>query len=232
MTKRNLGVAADHLRFSHALTALTEHSESTYAVDTNDVPLLNEGIKSTAKHLGVCQSLLEDEAHAWDDGMLEDLKKQRDTLVSVRDMFERQDRYAKDNIPQLERRIQSNENKLAGLMGRPEGAPVKPGEQEKLEQAVRAVSGASSSTADAIADFDRTNNRLWTSTLAESSSRSVSVMSLSSSSNRSTMSVGCIKIGARNGSSTQSCRLTIGERLVKRSRICRLGSSVAQNRLL
>ena len=119
--------------------AVTETSSSTYATDTNDVPLLNEGISSTAKHLTTSQSLLEDEAHAWDEGVLEDFKKQRDTLVSVRDMFDRRDRYAKDNIPYLERRIESNENKLAGLMGRPEGSGGKPGEREKLEQAVRSV---------------------------------------------------------------------------------------------
>lgn len=140
MSKRNQGMSADQLRFSHALTALTETSENTYAVDTNDVPLLNEGIRATAKHLATGQSLLEDESRAWDEGVLEDLKKQRDALVSVRDMFDRRDRYAKNNIPQLERRIESNENKLAGLMRRPESVPVKPGEQEKLEQAVRAVS--------------------------------------------------------------------------------------------
>lgn len=125
--------------------ALTENSSSTYATDTNDVPSLNAGIGSTAKHLTTSQSLLEDESQAWDQGVLEDFKKQRDTLVSVRDMFDRRDRYAKDNIPQLERRIESNENKLAGLMGRPEGTAARPGEQEKLEQAVRAVILPSSS---------------------------------------------------------------------------------------
>ncbi|KAI4214231.1 MAG: hypothetical protein LQ351_003316 [Letrouitia transgressa] len=136
LTKRNQGIAADYLRFSQALISLTENSRDTYAMDTNDVPLLNEGISSTAKHLGTSQSLLEDESRAWDEGVLEDLKKQRDTLVAVRDMFDRRDRYARDNIPQLERRIENNEHKLAGLMGRPEGG--KPGEREKLEQAVRA----------------------------------------------------------------------------------------------
>lgn len=135
--KRNLGVATDYLRFSQALINLTETSQTTYATDTNDVPLLNEGITSTAKHLTTSQSLLEDESRAWDQGVMEDFKKQRDTLVSIREMFERQDRYAKDNIPQLERRIESNENKLAGLMA---GAGGKPGEQEKLEHAVRTVS--------------------------------------------------------------------------------------------
>ena len=140
LVKRNQGIAADCLRFSHALMTVTETTQSTYATDTNDVPLLNEGVSSTAKHLKTSQNLLEDEARAWDEGVLEDFKKQRDTLVSTRDMFDRRDRYAKDNIPYLERRIESNENKLAGLMGRPEGVPAKPGEQEKLEQAVRAVS--------------------------------------------------------------------------------------------
>lgn len=140
LAKRNQGVAADYLRFSQALTSLTETSQSTYATDINDVPLLNEGINSTAKHLTTSQSLLEDEARAWDEGVLEDFKKQRDTLVSVRDIFDRRDRYAKDNISLLEKRIESNENKLAGLLGRPEGAAAKPGEQEKLEQALRAVS--------------------------------------------------------------------------------------------
>ncbi len=86
------------------------------------------------------QNLLEDEARAWDEGVLEDFKKQRDALVSLRDLFDRRDRYAKDNIPQLERRIENNEHKLTQLMSRPEGAAVKPGEQEKLEQAVKAVS--------------------------------------------------------------------------------------------
>ena len=143
LIKRNQGVAVDYLRFSQALLALTESSQSTYATDTNDVPLLNEGVSSTAKHLTTSQSLLEDEARAWDEGALEDFKRQRDTLVSMRDVFDRRDRYAKDNIPQLERRIEINENKLAGLMGRPEGAAAKPGEQEKLEQAVRAVSALS-----------------------------------------------------------------------------------------
>ncbi|KAL8812917.1 MAG: hypothetical protein Q9200_000656 [Gallowayella weberi] len=137
LMKRNQGIAIDYLRFSHALMDLTETSESTYATDTNDVPLLNEGIKSTAKHLTTSQTLLDDEARIWDEGVLEDFKKQRDTLVGVRDMFDRRDRYAKDNIPYLERRIESNEHKLQGLINRPPNAPVKPGEQEKLEQAVR-----------------------------------------------------------------------------------------------
>ena len=135
LAKRNEGLAADNLRFSLALQTLTESSADTYSMDTNDVPLLNEGINSTAKHLSTSQSLLEDEARAWDEGVLEDLKRQRDCLVGMRDMFDRRDRYARDNIPQLERRIEASENKLQQLRQKPQGN-VKPGEIEKVESSI------------------------------------------------------------------------------------------------
>ncbi|PYH96946.1 hypothetical protein BO71DRAFT_319699 [Aspergillus ellipticus CBS 707.79] len=135
LAKRNEGLAADHLRFSLALQSLTEVTRDTYAVDTNDVPLLNEGIKATARHLSASQSLLEDEARAWEEGMLEDLKRQRDCLVGVREMFDRRDRYARNNIPQLERRIENNERKLQELRARPQGG-AKPGEIEKVEESI------------------------------------------------------------------------------------------------
>lgn len=135
LTKRNEGVAAEYSRFSTALQTLTEASSDTYAIETNDVPLLNEGLNSTAKHLATSQALLEDEARAWDEGVLEDLKRQRDSLVSMRDLFDRRDRLARDNIPQLEKRIQGNETKLTGIRSKPEHLQ-KPGEAEKVEEAI------------------------------------------------------------------------------------------------
>lgn len=138
LVKRNEGMASENYRFSRALEACTEATNDTYAVDTNDVPMLNEGLNAAAKHLSSSQALLEDEARAWDEGVLEDMKRQRDCLVSVRDMFDRRDRYDKDNIPQLEKRIESNTRKLEGLRERTEG--VKPGEVEKVEDAIHRVS--------------------------------------------------------------------------------------------
>lgn len=135
LAKRNEGLAGEYLRLSQALQSVTECTADTYAVDQNDVPLLNEGVLATAKHLSTNKSLLEDEARAWDLGVLEDLKRQRDALVSMRDMFDRRDKYSKDNIPQLERRIANNESKLAGIRRKPE-SQVKPGEAEKVEDAI------------------------------------------------------------------------------------------------
>lgn len=57
----------------------------------------------------------------------------------MRDMFDRRDRYDKDNIPYLERRIQNNENKLLGIRAKPDGL-IKPGEIEKVTEAIIKVS--------------------------------------------------------------------------------------------
>ncbi|TVY43100.1 Sorting nexin [Lachnellula occidentalis] len=135
LAKRNEGLAADQSRLSLSLQSLTDVSKDTYSTDTDDVPLLNEGIHAMAKHVSNSQSLLEDEAKAWDQGVLEDLKRQRDALVSMRDMFDRRDRYDKDNIPYLERRIQSNETKLVAIRAKPSEL-IKPGEVEKVTDAI------------------------------------------------------------------------------------------------
>jgi sorting nexin-8 len=120
LARRNEGMASEYHRFSQALASLTETSQETYAVDTNDVPLLNE-------------------ARGWEEGVLEDFKRQRDTLVSVRDMFDRRDKYARDNIPALEKRIASNETKLQNIRNK-SAEQIKPGEAEKVEDAIFKVS--------------------------------------------------------------------------------------------
>jgi sorting nexin-8 len=57
----------------------------------------------------------------------------------MREMFDRRDRYDKDNIPYLEKRIQNNENKLIAIRAKPENL-IKPGEIEKVTEAIIKVS--------------------------------------------------------------------------------------------
>lgn len=139
LVKRSEGVAADHARIALSLTSMTEANADTYATDNNEVPLLNDGLVAMSRHLRTGQTLMEDEARAWDEGVLEDLKRQRDALVSMREMFDRRERLDKDNIPYLEKRIQNNETKLAALRAKPEGL-VKPGEIERVVEAIIKVS--------------------------------------------------------------------------------------------
>lgn len=145
LVKRSEGIAADHARIAVALTSMTETTADTYASDTNEVPLLNDGLVAMSRHLRTSQTLMEDESRAWDEGVLEDLKRQRDALVSVRDLFDRRERLDKDNIPFLERRIQNNETKLTTLRAKPEGL-VKPGEIERVVEAIIKVRPTRSSS--------------------------------------------------------------------------------------
>jgi sorting nexin-8 len=180
LCKRKEALAGEYGRLNLNLVTLTEVTADTYAIDTSDVSQLDNGIRGTAKHIDTSQSLLNDEARAWDEGVLEDVKTMRDALVSVRDMFDRRDRLAKDNIPQLEKKILANENKLQGI--RAKGDMAKPGEADKVVAAITAVSlhDPITSSICSLADNDdlnRTNNPLSLSTRAASSSRSVCEMS-------------------------------------------------------
>ncbi|KAF4119806.1 sorting nexin-8 [Geosmithia morbida] len=135
LVKRQEGIAADHGRIATLLGSLTGTSADTYATDTNEIPLLNDGLGAMSKHLRTCQALVEDESRGWDEGVLEDLKQQRDALVSAREMFDRRERLDKDSIPYLERRIQTNESKLANLRSKPEGT-IKAGEIERVAESI------------------------------------------------------------------------------------------------
>ncbi|KAI5807150.1 hypothetical protein EDC01DRAFT_638322 [Geopyxis carbonaria] len=137
LERRSEGMAADYNRFSTALHSLTDASEATYAVDTSDIPSMNDGLISVAKSLNTSRALLEDESKAWDAGVLEDLKRHRDTLVSMRELFERMDRLATNNIPQLTKRIAANEKKLQTLRTKPT-EQLKPGEIEKVQESIKA----------------------------------------------------------------------------------------------
>lgn len=139
LVKRNEGLSSELGRISQALTSLSNCTADTYAVDNSDVPALNAGLSSVSNHLDNAQGMLDDEARAWDEGVVEDFKRVRDCLVSVRDMFDRKERLDRDNIPQLEKRIKNNEEKLVAIRARPEGQG-KPGEAERVEEAIFKVS--------------------------------------------------------------------------------------------
>jgi sorting nexin-8 len=200
LTRRNEGMAAEYHRFSTALVSLTESSQETYAVDTNDVPLLNEGMNSTARHLDQSKQLLEDEARGWEEGVLEDFKRQRDTLVSMRDMFDRRDKYARDNIPALEKRIANNETKLQNIRNKPADL-IKPGEAEKVEDAIsKVIPKHTSQLIRWLANLmiDRTRNPSSSSMRGVSSSRSASEMNCYISKRVNTTLADCIRNGVKS----------------------------------
>ena len=120
MSKRQEGFASELSRFATALDSLTDVSEATYAVDTGDIPGLNEGLHCVERFLGNAQGLMVDEAKGWEEGLLEDLKRQRDGIVAMREMFDRRERMSGDQVPQLEKRITAAEKKIEIIKARPD----------------------------------------------------------------------------------------------------------------
>lgn len=88
-----------------------------------------------ARGLDLVSGVLGDESRAWDEGILEDLKRQRDVLVAMKEAFERRDRLAGDNIPALEKRITNAEVKIQTYRGRPD-AQTKVDQIAKLEEQI------------------------------------------------------------------------------------------------
>lgn len=219
LVKRAEGVAADHARIALSLAALVEISGETYSTDTNDVPLLNDGLTAMSKHLQTCQALMEDESKGWEEGVLEDLKRQRDSLVSVREMFDRRERLDKDNIPHLEKRIQANENKLQNLRAKPEGV-VKAGEIERIAENIIKVSPFLSMPSSPMLTVIRTSNPLSINITAPSLSRTASATNSSSSKKRFTTLVDGIKTGQASASSTQRCWPITGDDSWMNLRVC------------
>lgn len=64
--------------------------------------------------------VLADESRAYDEGILEDLKRQRDVLVAMKDTFDRRDRLAGDNVVSLEKRITNTEVKIQTIRSKPD----------------------------------------------------------------------------------------------------------------
>ncbi|RPA74751.1 hypothetical protein BJ508DRAFT_215102 [Ascobolus immersus RN42] len=133
LIKRNEGLSQDYHRLTILLNSLTDLSDATYAVDNNECPLLNDGLNTVATSYTQARQLLEEEARAWEEGVLEDLKRQRDALVGMRELFDRKDRLSADNRLTLEKRIQANTKKL----NTPRPQPMPEVERVKLEEAIK-----------------------------------------------------------------------------------------------
>ena len=91
-----------------------------------------------ARGLDLVSGVLGDESRAWDEGILEDLKRQRDVLVAMKEAFERRDRLAADNVPALEKRITNAEIKIQQYRGRPD-AETKVDAIAKLQEQIQKV---------------------------------------------------------------------------------------------
>ncbi|KAG9323171.1 hypothetical protein KVV02_001802 [Mortierella alpina] len=114
--KRTEATAADFMRYSLALNALADCERQCHVEDCFNCGQLSQGYSKIGSHICQASNVLEEQAKAMQRGMVEDLKRHRDVLVSVGELLERRDRSREGTmIGILQKRITSNEVKLGGL---------------------------------------------------------------------------------------------------------------------
>ena len=128
----------DYARYANFLRQLSEDTDLCPVADCADCPSIDNGLRSVARGLDLVSGVLGDESRAYDEGILEDLKRQRDVLVAMKETFERRDRLAGDNVPSLEKRITNAEVKIQSIQGKPD-APTKADQIAKLEEQIKNV---------------------------------------------------------------------------------------------
>jgi sorting nexin-8 len=112
--------SVDYARYANFLTQLSEDTDLCPVSSCADCPSIDNGLRSVARGLDLVSGVLGDESRAYDEGILEDLKRQRDVLVAMKETFDRRDRLAGDNVPSLEKRITNTEVKIQTIRSKPD----------------------------------------------------------------------------------------------------------------
>ncbi|QSL66094.1 hypothetical protein MERGE_000469 [Pneumocystis wakefieldiae] len=109
--------AEDMMLFAFCLNVLAGGNKPVLidGIINDSFSCINKGMSAVSKHFLTAQEFLEEEAKILSEGILEDLKSQRDNLIAIKNMFDRKDKLDINNISFLEKRINSNVNKLADL---------------------------------------------------------------------------------------------------------------------
>ncbi|KAF9301972.1 sorting nexin [Mortierella antarctica] len=139
--KRTEANAADYTRFSLALNALADCEKQCHVEECYSCGQLSQGYNKIGSHISQSSLLLEEQGIAIQQGMVEDLKRHRDLLVSLMELLQRRDRNNFFFLTQtLKKRIESNEIKLKNAQASVTSGPpdVNPGQFESMIEKVAA----------------------------------------------------------------------------------------------
>ncbi|KAI9469069.1 MAG: hypothetical protein EXX96DRAFT_512860 [Benjaminiella poitrasii] len=134
MIRRMHGQATDFSRYSIALNSLAEAELRYHAGECRNCQQVVRGYETVSKHMQTESSLLEDQVGHATDGVLENLKRFRDLLVSFRDLDERRSKLSVNQADVITKRVQANRTKVH----QNKGVPGLEAEVEKLEELIRA----------------------------------------------------------------------------------------------
>lgn len=96
--------------------ALADCEKQCHIDDCYNCKQLSQAYGKIGTHISQASTLMDIQARAAQQGMVESLKRHRDLLISVRELFQRRDRIREGNLTEtLKKRIASNEAKLKTL---------------------------------------------------------------------------------------------------------------------
>ncbi|KAG0330184.1 Sorting nexin mvp1 [Podila humilis] len=139
--KRTQANAADYSRFGLAVNTLGHscHKEGCYSCGQ-----LHEGNIKIGTHIYETSGIMKEHSKAIQYGIIEELKRHRDMLVSMGELLRRCDQRNDQLIETLHRKIESTESLLASTTANQEVAPpdVDPGQFEATIERLNASLGA------------------------------------------------------------------------------------------
>ncbi|CAG8446003.1 9293_t:CDS:10 [Scutellospora calospora] len=133
IARRQEGMATDYMRYNLALNSLIEKEKNCYIEDCYNCSQVVQGMKEVSNHFQRTGAIMENASAATLESALENLKRQRDLLVSFRETFERKDRLAIDSMESLNNRITNNRVRLASISNKDPSDP----EVEKLNALIQ-----------------------------------------------------------------------------------------------
>lgn len=135
VAKRQEAQAVDTAKIAYNLgAALPPSARVLYSVaDDGCVQQITRGLSRASARIETDCQLQQDEARGAQVGVLEEAKKLREALGSMRELFDRLEKYGGNNIPLLEKRIQQNQGRVT--LARQRKALMS--EIEKLDRAIR-----------------------------------------------------------------------------------------------
>ncbi|KAG0029109.1 Sorting nexin mvp1 [Podila clonocystis] len=111
--KRTVANASDYMRFSLSLSALADCEKHCHIEECYNCGQLSQGYGKISAKITQASHLTEENALATQQGVVENLKRHRDLLVSVRELLQRRDHSREGGLAEtLKKRIASNETKL------------------------------------------------------------------------------------------------------------------------
>ncbi|SCU79455.1 LANO_0A06304g1_1 [Lachancea nothofagi CBS 11611] len=132
--KRLKFIGQDRMLLASMLDDFTENTTRLYATDNGMVSDINDHLGMVAKRLHSCNALIAAENQEMNADLSPRFKTFIDILLALKGLFERYKIMAGNNVPQLQRRIEVNTERMEQMKGKPD---LKGADYDRIKQSIQ-----------------------------------------------------------------------------------------------